>query len=58
MAWRITSSGRRYNLEIDNPVGGDGRFLPGTPIFEGEQVFDANAHVIKVLIENGASAEG
>ena len=44
--------GRRYNLEIDNPVGGDGRFLPGTPIFEGEQVFDANAHVIKVLIEN------
>ena len=44
--------GRRYNLEIDNPVGGDGRFLPGTAIFEGEQVFDANAHVIKVLIEN------
>jgi isoleucyl-tRNA synthetase len=45
--------GRRYNLEIDNPVGGDGRFLPGTPLFEGEQVFDANAHIIKVLIENG-----
>jgi isoleucyl-tRNA synthetase len=44
--------GRRYNLEIDNPVGGDGRFLPGTPIFEGEQVFDANAHIIKVLLEN------
>ncbi len=43
--------GRRYNLEIDNPVGGDGRFVPGTPIFEGEQVFDANAHVIKVLLE-------
>ncbi|MDP9007312.1 MAG: isoleucine--tRNA ligase [Pseudomonadota bacterium] len=45
--------GRRYNLEIDNPVGGDGRFLPSTPLFAGEQVFDANAHVIKVLIENG-----
>jgi isoleucyl-tRNA synthetase len=44
--------GRRYNLEIENPVGGDGRFLPGTPLFAGEQVFDANAHVIKVLIEN------
>jgi isoleucyl-tRNA synthetase len=44
--------GRRYNLEIDNPVGGDGRFLPGTPIFEGEQVFDSNAHIIKVLLEN------
>ncbi|MEA3176043.1 MAG: isoleucyl-tRNA synthetase [Gammaproteobacteria bacterium] len=45
--------GRRYNLEVDNPVGGDGRFLPSTPIFAGEQVFDSNAHVIKVLIENG-----
>jgi isoleucyl-tRNA synthetase len=44
--------GRKYNLEIDNPVGGDGRFLPGTPFFAGEQVFDSNAHVIKVLIEN------
>jgi isoleucyl-tRNA synthetase len=45
--------GRRYNLEIDNPVGGDGRFLPATPLFAGEQVFDANAHIIKVLIEQG-----
>jgi isoleucyl-tRNA synthetase len=45
--------GLRYNLEIDNPVGGDGRFLPSTPLFAGEQVFDANAHVIKVLLENG-----
>jgi isoleucyl-tRNA synthetase len=45
--------GRRYNLEIDNPVGADGRFLPSTPLFAGEQVFDANAHVIKVLIEKG-----
>jgi isoleucyl-tRNA synthetase len=44
--------GRRYNLEIENPVGGDGRFLPNTPLFAGEQVFDANAHVIKVLVEN------
>ena len=39
--------GRRYGLEIDNPVGGDGRFLASTPLFAGEQVFDANAHVIK-----------
>jgi len=46
-------AGLRYNLEIDNPVGGDGRFLPSTPLFAGEQVFDANAHVIKVLLENG-----
>jgi len=45
--------GRRYGLEIDNPVGGDGRFLPSTPLFAGEQVFDANAHVIKVLLDGG-----
>ncbi len=45
--------GRRYGLEIDNPVGGDGRFLPSTPLFAGEQVFDANAHVIKVLHDGG-----
>jgi len=45
--------GRRYDLEVENPVGGDGRFLPSTPLFAGEQVFEANPHVIKVLIENG-----
>src|ERR1700689_1792717 len=50
--------GRRYNLEIDNPVGGDGRFLPATPLFAGEQIFDANAHIIKVLIENGRLLKG
>jgi isoleucyl-tRNA synthetase len=45
--------GRRYGLEIENPVGGDGRFLPATALFAGEQVFDANAHVIQVLKESG-----
>jgi isoleucyl-tRNA synthetase len=45
--------GRRYGLEVENPVGGDGRFLSSTPLFAGEQVFDANPHVIKVLIERG-----
>jgi isoleucyl-tRNA synthetase len=50
--------GRRYNLEIDNPVGGDGRFLPTTPLFAGEEVFDANAHVIEVLKERGRLLKG
>ena len=45
--------GRRYNLDIDNPVGADGRFLAGTPLFAGEEVFGANAHVIDVLRERG-----
>jgi len=50
--------GRRYNLDIDNPVGGDGCFLPSTPLFAGEQVFDANAHVIEVLREHGRLLKG
>ena len=50
--------GRRYDLEIENPVGGDGRFLPSTPLFAGEQVFDANAHVIEVLRERGRLLKG
>jgi isoleucyl-tRNA synthetase len=47
------AAGRRYGLEIDNPVGGDGRFLASTPLFAGELVFDANAHVIEVLKQFG-----
>ena len=50
--------GRRYNLEIENPVGGDGRFLPSTPLFAGEEVFDANAHIIEVLRERGRLLKG
>ena len=45
--------GARYKLAIDNPVGGDGRFLPNTPLFAGEKVFDANPKVIEVLKERG-----
>jgi isoleucyl-tRNA synthetase len=50
--------GRRYGLEVENPVGGDGRFLPSTPLFAGEQVFDANAHVIEVLTSRGRLLKG
>jgi isoleucyl-tRNA synthetase len=45
--------GLKYKLKIDNPVGSDGRFVEGTPLFEGEKVFDANKHVIAVLAERG-----
>ncbi len=47
------AAGRRYGLETENPVGGDGRFLATTPLFAGELVFDANAHVIEVLKAHG-----
>ena len=46
--------GLKYKLPIDNPVGSDGRFLAGTPLFAGEHVFEANKHVIEVLKERGA----
>ncbi|MEW6353581.1 MAG: isoleucine--tRNA ligase [Pseudomonadota bacterium] len=47
-------AGARYGLPVDNPVGGDGRFLPGTELFAGEHVLVANAHVIEVLKLRGA----
>jgi isoleucyl-tRNA synthetase len=46
--------GQRYGLPVDNPVAGNGCFVPGTPLFEGEHVFKANEHVIEVLQEHGA----
>jgi len=45
--------GQKYGLRVDNPVGSDGRFVEGTPLFAGEKVFDANKHVIAVLEERG-----
>jgi isoleucyl-tRNA synthetase len=46
--------GLKYQLKVDNPVGGNGVFLPGTPLFEGQSVFKANPNVIDVLKEKGA----
>jgi isoleucyl-tRNA synthetase len=46
--------GLKYKLPIDNPVGSDGRYVAGTPLFEGEHVFEANKHVIAVLRERNA----
>ncbi|MCG6897782.1 MAG: isoleucine--tRNA ligase [Thiocapsa sp.] len=46
--------GQRYHLPVDNPVGGDGRFLAGTPLFAGENVFQANEHVLETLKAKGA----
>ncbi len=46
--------GMKYNLEVDNPVGPNGCFVSGTPLFEGQHVFKANPLVLEVLKENGA----
>jgi isoleucyl-tRNA synthetase len=45
--------GRRYDLTVDNPVAGDGTFLPNTELFAGESVHTANPHVLDVLRERG-----
>ena len=45
--------GRRYGLPVDNPVGPDGRFVEGTPLFEGQQVFKANEAVVQTLAGSG-----
>ncbi|AHK80436.1 isoleucyl-tRNA synthase [Ectothiorhodospira haloalkaliphila] len=46
--------GRRYDLSVDNPVGGDGRFLPSTELFAGLSVTEANGRILEVLKERGA----
>lgn len=45
--------GARYALPMDNPVGGDGKFLPNVEIFAGLHVFAANQRVLEVLEERG-----
>jgi isoleucyl-tRNA synthetase len=46
--------GSRYGLDVYNPVGGNGCFLPDTELFAGQHVFAANATVIEVLKGRGA----
>lgn len=46
--------GQQYGLLVDNPVGGNGVFLPDTPLFVGESVFKANPLVIDTLREKDA----
>ena len=47
--------GQKYGLETANPVGPDGRFLPGTyPGLDGVNVFKANELIVELLKEKGA----
>ncbi len=45
--------GQQWDLPVDNPVGRNGCFVEGTPLFAGEHVFKANDHVLEVLAEHG-----
>ncbi len=44
---------RRYGIEAYNPVGGNGVFLPGTPLVEGQFVWKANQTIIDHLRDSG-----
>ncbi len=46
--------GLKYGLEVANPVGGNGVYLPDTPLFAGQHVFKANDSVVEALKERGA----
>jgi len=46
--------GKKYGLDIYNPVGDNGCFLENTGYFAGEHVFNANTHIIEVLNDMGS----
>jgi Isoleucyl-tRNA synthetase len=43
--------GLLYNLKVDNPVGGNGVYLPTSPLFAGEHIYKANPQIIAALGE-------
>src|SRR5690348_3609622 len=51
--------GQKYGLventpaNVLNPVGANGVYLPGTPIFEGQHIWKANDAIIELLSERG-----
>jgi isoleucyl-tRNA synthetase len=46
-------AGLKYDLEVANPVGDDGKFYADTPIVGGLSVWDGNKKVLETLSENG-----
>ncbi|MDB4261713.1 isoleucine--tRNA ligase [bacterium] len=46
--------GQQYGLEVYNPVGSNGVYLPDTEYFAGQFVFKANESIIELLRERGA----
>ncbi|RDV29315.1 isoleucine--tRNA ligase [Alteromonas aestuariivivens] len=45
--------GKRYNIEVYNPVANNGVYLDNTPLFAGQFVFKANDAIIETLAERG-----
>ncbi|MBN1879487.1 isoleucine--tRNA ligase [bacterium] len=47
-------TGRKYGLDIYNPVGDDGRYVADLPLFGSMHVFDANRAVVEHIRGNGS----
>jgi isoleucyl-tRNA synthetase len=47
------AAGVANELEIYNPVGADGVYLPGTPLFEGQHINKAADAILEVLTQQG-----
>ncbi|MGO3218969.1 MAG: isoleucine--tRNA ligase [Psychrobacter celer] len=45
--------GLKYNLPVENPVGGTGVYLDSAAVFAGEHIYKANPKIIATLHENG-----
>jgi isoleucyl-tRNA synthetase len=45
--------GRRYGIEVLNPVGGDGVYVAGTPHVAGQHVWKANPAIVELCRERG-----
>ena len=45
---------KKYNLEIINPLGNDGYFLPDTELVGGQFVYQGNETVLQKIAENGS----
>ena len=44
---------KELEIEIYNPVGANGVYLPNTPIFAGQHIWKANKTIVKLLEDNG-----
>lgn len=45
--------GKQYGLEVYNPVGANGCYVEGTPLFEGQRVWQANTSITETVKERG-----
>ncbi|MCB1709341.1 MAG: class I tRNA ligase family protein, partial [Halioglobus sp.] len=45
--------GQQYGLQVYNPVGGNGIYLPDTEHFAGQHVLKANSAIVALLQERG-----